>query len=256
MKGSLALAAVLLCPTAFAGQPSPIDEIRACLTANLPRAARIQTIEMTSWDRTGGQRTLKGRVFAARDRDQPRLMARVDFPRDVAGTSVLVREADPKTEVYVYLPSYKRVRRLYGTSTSGKLWGTDFSYDEFRRISNAFTDTDLELAGAGQYEGRDAHVLTLTARPELQQRETVRVLVDRQTCVPLQAEFENAGSVRKRMTVPVAALRQAGRGWYAGEMLLQDLGAGTRTRVKVIGVTPAEKLSAGYFNPALFHSAH
>jgi hypothetical protein len=255
MKG-LALVAVLLCPAALAGAPSPMDEIRQCISANLPRAARIQTIEVTSWDRGGGERTLKGRVFAARDRDQPRLMARVDFPRDVAGTSVLVREADPKTEVYIYLPSYKRVRRLYGTSTAGKLWGTDFSYDEFRRISNAFTDTDLELAGAGQYEGREVHVLTLKARPELQQREAIRVLVDRLTCVPLQAEFENAGAVRKRMTVPVAALRKAGQAWYAGEMLLQDLLANTRTRLRVLGITPTDTLSPGYFNPALFPTAH
>lgn len=256
MSRRFAYAALLSCPAALAAPASSMDEVRRCLSANLPQAARIQTIEVTAWDRAGGERVLKGRVFAARDRGQPRLMARADFPNDVAGTSFLVRDADPKAELYVFLPAYKRVRRLYGTSTSARLWGTDFSYDEFRRVANAFTDTELELAGAERHQDRDVHVLS-QPRATAGMRESIRVLVDRQTCVPLQAEFANAaGQVRKRMTVPPAALRKAGKGWYASELQLQDLAAGTRTRLRVLGFKPVDQLSPGYFNPSLFPGAH
>lgn len=255
MSCRLAIVVLLSGPLACADASSPIDDVRQCLAANLPQAARIQTIEVTSWDRGGGRRVLKGRVFASRDRDQPRIMARVDFPLDVAGTALLVRDAEPRAEMYLYLPSYRRVRRLTGVATTGRLWGTDFSYDEFRRLSNAFADGPLELAGAGRYDDRDVHILN--ALPNVVgSRETIRVLVDRQTCVPLQAEFSLAGRVRKLMTASPAALRKSAAGWYVQELLLKDVLQGTSTQLKVLGVTVDQKLSAGYFNPSMFYSTH
>jgi hypothetical protein len=255
MSRCVALAVLLFLPSATATAASSIDEVRQCLSANLPQAVRIQTIEMTSWDRGGGQRTLKGRVYATRERDQPRIMARVDFPLDVAGTALLVRDAGPRSEMYLYLPSYQRVRRLTGVATGGKLWGTDFSYDEFRRLSNAFADGNLRFEGAEQREERAVHVMSVLPSDQ-GSRETIRVLVDQKTCVPLQAEFVLAGRVRKRMSASAAALRKSAHGWYLDEVLLQDLAQGTRTRMKVLGVTSDPKLSAGYFNPSMFYSAH
>jgi len=239
-----------------AGAAPPAAGVVECMNANLPQAVRVQAVEITTWDRAGQERVLKGRMFGTRDHDRARVMARVEYPGDLAGTAFLLREATSSTEMYVYLPAVNRVKRIAGAAMTGKLWGTDFSYNEFQRVSNAFAGGAIQLAGAQALEGRAVHeLLLLPPSSEGEPYDSIRVLVDRQTCVPLQAEFRKAGAVRKRLTAPAAALRQAGSHWYASELTLQDLVEGTRTRLRVVGVSAAGKLSASYFHPQQFHSA-
>jgi len=99
------------------------------------------------------------------------------------------------------------------------------------------------------------HVLRLT--PEAgagESYDSIGVLVDQKTCVPLKAEFRQAATVRKLMTVPAEALRQAGSQWYPAELTLRDLVEGTRTRLRVTGVSAGARLSASYFHPQQFYS--
>lgn len=227
-----------------------------CMSANLPRTLRVQSVEVTTWDRAGQARVMKGRIFGSREKDRGRVMALVEYPGDLAGAAFLVREAEPAAELYVYLPSVKRVKRLAGSNMTGKLWGTDFSYSEFRRVANAFAGGGAVEAGTAQHDGRAVHVLDI--RPgtaEGEAYDAIRVWVDRQTCVPLQAEFRRAGKVLKRMAAPAASLRQAGTQWYASELTLGDLVEGTRTRLRVTGVSAGGHVSASTFHPQQFYSA-
>lgn len=252
----LLLAVVLLGPCVAAAAVPPAATLTQCMVANLPKAVRIQAVEMTSWDRSGQERVMKGRIFGTRDQERTRVMARVDYPNDLAGTAFLLREAKSATEMYVYLPTVNRVKRIAGAAMTGKLWGTDFSYNEFRRVANAFDGGAIQLAGVTRLEDRAVHeVLLAPPAGEGEPYDSIRVLVDQQTCVPLQAEFRKGGAVRKVMTAPPAALRQLGSQWYAAELTLKDLVEGTRTRLRVLGVSPAGKLSASYFHPQQFHSA-
>jgi hypothetical protein len=251
----LLLAAVLLGPGVAAAGAAPPDALRHCMTANLPRAVRVQSVEMTTWDRSGQERVIRGRMFGARDRERTRVMARVEFPGDLAGTAFLLREAQPATEMYVYLPATNRVKRIAGAAGGGKLWGSDFSYNEFRRVANAFADGAFQVVGRTDLDGRAVHEVMLAPSAGAGEAyDAIRVLVDQQTCVPLQAEFRQAGTARKVMTAPATGLRQAGAQWYAAELTLRDLAAGTQTRLRVLGVAPVAKLSPSYFHPQQFHS--
>jgi hypothetical protein len=249
---------VLLVLPSLALAAPPADPIRQCMTANLPQTLRVQEVEVTTWDRAGQERQMKGRIFGARDAGRGRVMARVEYPGDLAGTAFLAREAPSgKSEMYVYLPANNRVKRLTGSHMNGKLWGTDFSYNEFRRISSAFAGGRVELARAAQHEGRPVHDLTLTPPPdEREPYDRIRVLVDTASCVPLHAEFSKGARLRKVLTVPSAGLRQAGAHWYAAELQLRDVLEGTRTRLRVLGVTPGARLSKGHFHPQQFYSVH
>lgn len=200
---------------------------------------------------------MKGRLFGASADDRRQLMARIEHPGDLAGTSFLVRDAGKGTEMYVYLPGVNRVKRLAGSHMHGKLWGTDFSYSEFRRVADAFADGHATMAAAPPHQGRAVHDMTLTPAAGAQDPyDQIRVLVDAQTCVPLQAEFRKGPRTRKVLTVPAETLRQAGGHWYAGELVLRDIVAGTRTRLRVLGVTPGLRLSKGHFHPQQFHAFH
>ena len=258
MRGAWMLLWVLpnLALAAPAAAPDPLVQ---CMSDNLPQSLRVQDVELTTWDRAGQERQMKGRIFGARGDDRGgRLMARVEHPGDLAGTAFLLREAaSGATEMYVYLPATNRVKRLTGSNMNGKLWGTDFSYNEFRRITSAFVGGRVESRAAAQHEGRPVHELTLTPPPaEREPYDQIRVLVDSQSCVPLQAEFRKGPRVRKVLTVPAASLRQAGKHWYAGELQLRDVLEGTRTRLRVLGVTADARPSKSHFHPQQFYSVH
>jgi hypothetical protein len=232
-----------------------ISDVQACMEANLPERVRVQKIEVTSYDRAGQPRVMTGAVVGAREAGRGRVMARVDAPGDLAGTAFLVREASTP-EMYLYLPGVNRVKRIAGAMTAGKLWGTDFTFGEFREVSNAFAGGSASLEGADQFDGRPVHVMTLLPRPgEESAYDSTRVLVDQKTCVTLKAEFRRAGRVRKQLSAPAAKLRKVGEHWYAAELELRDLVFQTRTRLRVLEVSTPKKLSANYFHPQQFYSA-
>jgi len=76
-------------------------------------------------------------------------------PARLRGTGILVPRAD---QTYLYLPAYKRVRRVVGAKGSASFMGTGFSIDDLARVK--FTgEYRPALAPAGP---TDAHVLKLT----------------------------------------------------------------------------------------------
>jgi len=246
------LAWLMLAPGVAAA--ADVAKITECMRANVPQTVRIQTVEVAARDRTGGERLLKGRMFGTRENDRVRVMLRIEAPPDLSGAAYLVREADPADEMYMYLPSVNKVRRITGGAMDGKLWGTDLSYNDLKQIQNAFSAGTTVAEADGQIEGRPVHVLRFTPRAQEPSRyATVRAHVDQKTCVALRVEFFEGGSVRKEATVPAKSLKQSGKLWYASEALMRDLKDGTQTTVRVLGVTSGDKLSSRYFNPTQFY---
>lgn len=231
-----------------------VAEVQACMEANVPDAVRVQAVEVTSYDRAGGERVLRGRIFGTREKGLGRFMAQVEAPHDLARTAFLVREGSGSPETYLYVPSVNRVKRLAGNAMTGKLWGTDFSYNEFRQVQTAFAAVGARLDAPAQEEGRAVYVLNLKAAAG-EPYDSIRMSVDQQACVPLKVEFRKADAVRKTLTVPVAQLKRDGTHWYPGEMELRDVVAGTHTRLRVLELKAVDKLSAGLFQPQQFYSS-
>ena len=247
--------ALLWLAASGAAMSAPAPDLLACMRANVPDTVRVQSVEITSYDRTGGERTLRGRVFGSRDGGRARVMALIEAPQDLARAAFLIRDDEPQAEMYMYLPGVNRVKRLTGASLGGKLWNTDFSYNEFREVQTAFGGAVTTVEGDLQHEGRTVQAVQLSAAPGQTLYDSIRVLIDRETCVPLAAEFRRGGVVRKRLDAPAAQLRQSGRHWYGGELMLRDLLAGTRTRLRVLDVKVVERLSPSVFHPQQFYSA-
>jgi len=247
--------ALVLWPVAAVANDPVLDQTLACMRANIPPTVRIQSVEVTAWDRGGGERTLKGRLFGTREKERVRVMMRIEAPTDLAGASYLVREGESADEMYLYLPATRKTRRITGASLDGQLWGTDLSYNDVKQIQNAFSGANVARdPAAAQYEGRAVHVLSFEPRKEDNSRyKIVRTQVDQKTCVALKVEFLDAGGVRKTLSVKPADLKQAGPHWYASDALIEDVKNGTRTRIKVTGVTSGDKLANRYFHPQSFY---
>lgn len=241
------------CATAQA-QDTPVSKVLNCMRANIPQTVRIQTVEISAVDRTGGERVLKGRLFGTREKDRVRVMLRIEAPQDLAGASYLVREGEKTDEMYLYLPAIRKVRRITGAAMDGQLWGTDLSYNDFKQIQNAFTGANTVLEAPTQLEQRAVNVISFEPRKDEGTRyKKIRTQVDQKTCVALMVEFFEPAGVRKTLTVKPADLKQSGSHWYASDIAVADLKNKTHTRVKITGVSAGDKLASRYFNPTTFY---
>lgn len=231
-------------------------EIERCMRANVPAALQIREFSLTAIDKAGAQRTLKGRLFVQREDDRLRTMMKVEGPADLRGAAYLLREGAPgeQDSMYVYLPALNKTRRITGGSQDNPLFGTDLSYADIKQMHNAFVGGAVRLLRSEPYEERPAYVLELVPDPARQSPFT-RVLswVDQRTCVAVRADFLSGEQVRKRYTATAKDLRQTGSYWYAGTATMEDIAAGTRTRVQLSGVKDLAELSANYFSPQSFH---
>lgn len=258
----LVLLGSALFPAAQAAD-DPVGKVLECMKKNVPTSLRAQDVEFTTSDRNGVASALKGRLYAAREvtpdgSRHVRAMLMLSAPPNLAGAAYLVREkdGDAKDGMYVYLPSVKRVRRVTGNIADGGLMGTSFSYADFKQIQNTFTGATAAYESSGEIEKRAVHVLTFKPVNTGPGGYTlVRSWVDKDSCVPLKAEFYENKTLRKRLTSPAQTLRQAGDFWYASVVEMQDLVEEIRTTLRVKSVTPEPEpgLSSGTFDPKTFY---
>lgn len=236
--------------------------VLACMQANVPDALRVQELEFETSNADGVVSVLKGRLYLEREHADAgdrrvRAMLKLSAPSNLSGAAYLIREKDGERQdgMYVYLPSVKRVRRVTGSFADSGLMGTSFSYADFRLLQNSFDGAELSLEPAEQIETRAVHRLLVRpsgSTPNAGYGAT-RLWVDQQSCVLLKAEFEQGGAVRKRLSVPVAALNRVGAHWYPGVVEMSDEKEKLRTVLRLRGMNVADALSGGFFDPKTFH---
>jgi Outer membrane lipoprotein-sorting protein len=232
-----------------------------CMRANVPEHLAIKSLELTAYDRTGGTRTLKGRLYIGRERaasrDHISAALFIDLPIELKGAAYLVKETDDylRDGMFVFLPAVKRVRRITGTFADGALLGTNISYFDFKQLQNAFSDVSAKDEGMADVNGRPAHVLSYTIVPGAETRYTGgRIWVDKEACVVVKGEFQaSGGKVAKSFTSPPGALRKTGAAWYLADVEMQEPATGTRTTARITKVDTAGDVPKRYFDPNLFY---
>jgi outer membrane lipoprotein-sorting protein len=251
---------VVLAPAQAAEETA--EQVLACMRDNILPGNQVQEVEFTTTDITGGSRTLKGKLLTTREKLPEsegllRATLQISAPEHLAGAAYLLRQTEDRRfdSMYVYLPSVRRVRRISTEFADGSLLGTNFSYYEFKQITNSFFGQQPKLESAEELEGRDVHVLGFAARPNdpTAVYSAMRVWVDRKSCIVLRAEFYKGDAVRKRFSAAPKALEKEGGHWYLTEMEMRDLIDETRTVLRIRNVTSVDKLSRRIFEPNTFY---
>jgi hypothetical protein len=225
-----------------------------CMRANIPSSVQVKEVELIARDRTGGERQLRGRLYATNDKDRIKAMLKIGSPPDLAGAAYLMKEGTKSDEIYVFVPALNKVRRVTGGNMDGPLWGTDLSYNDLKQVQNAFYDPNAKLEGKATLDGTPVQILQFAPQPGQTSRYTsIRAWVEPKSCMALKAEFFEGQTVRKRFSGNAKDLRQAGPHWYLADMLVADLKEGTQTRIKVTGVAADKDLADRLFNPATFY---
>jgi hypothetical protein len=253
--GLLAVAALAL--GAPARGDDTLQQVQGCMHANLPPALQVQQVELQNTDRSGGSRTLRGRLYALRDNQGLfRATLRIEAPDYLAGAAYLVRENAPgaEDEMYVFLPSVHRVRRVVGDAGYDSLLGTNFSYYDFKQLEGAFSGAPATLEEPQTMDSGAAWVIVFKAQPGAHTGYTlIRSWVDQKSCTTVKVDFYEGDKVRKQLTVPAGALKQSGSYWYPARAQMRDLRDNTSTELRILEVDSSAEPPGRLFDAQLFH---
>lgn len=184
---------------------------------NSPRDRQIEA-RLVLIDKKGSQQE---RVIEMLQKGADKRLARFLSPPDQKGISVL---SLPGGVIYLYLPAYKKVKRIAGHVKNSRFAGTDYSYADMEAISYSghYTPTLIEST-----EG--CWLLELVPLPSADSDYArLRLWVDGDTFLPLKTEFYNKGNVLcKRLTSRRIELIDGY--WTAREHEMHDLITGHRT---------------------------
>ncbi|MFH2005507.1 MAG: outer membrane lipoprotein-sorting protein [bacterium] len=96
-------------------------------------------------------------IFHARNRPRGQRMIKLLWPGDVKGMHILIQS---RSEMYIYLPAFRKVRRIAGHVRNQGFLGSDFNYDDMA-ISTWSTGYDVQLSK----ETKKHYWLDLRAKP-------------------------------------------------------------------------------------------
>ncbi|MDH5469860.1 MAG: outer membrane lipoprotein-sorting protein [Gammaproteobacteria bacterium] len=240
----------LLLAATLAGAADIPAEIESCMRQNLPQTTSMQSIELRVVDRSHYEQILESDIFLKRfSEEQARVMMYFHEPVDIRGARFLIIEKQPQNDMYIYMPSLFKVRRVTSKRISSSIMGTDFSYEDFERIHGMLTDISAKRLPDETLAGRS--VFVLESFPEQGSGYSrVATYIDKQTCIPLQTDlFEHGDQLRKQMTVAPDDIKQTGDIWYTAQLLMKDLRDKTQTTLFVKDIRIDTELDDGLFDP-------
>lgn len=125
-------------------------------------------------------------------------------PSEVKGQAILFQENDSGlNDISLYLPAYKKVRRVESNQQSGSFMGSDFSYSDLTQ--QHVEDYDFKLLGEESFEGIKCYKVKASPKTdELRARtgyQYSQVLIDQKTFSTLYSEFfDSEGKKIKTLT--------------------------------------------------------
>lgn len=126
-------------------------------------------------------------------------VVRFSAPERVAGTALLVLEQDgAASQQYIYLPAYKKVRRVAARERDSSFLGSDFTYADLER--RYLREGAHEITGAEQIDGIDCWVLQTTPAARTSPYQRVVTWLRKTDAVPLRVQFFAADGKLKKTT--------------------------------------------------------
>jgi outer membrane lipoprotein-sorting protein len=172
-------------------------------------------------DDKGNERT---RVIQMYQKGADRRLARFTEPADQRGIAVL---SLPGGNIYVYLPAYRKVKRIASHVKNSRFAGTDFSYEDMEAKSYASAHEASLLRSEPEH-----YVLELIPKDRASEYSKQVLWVRKDNFVGDKMElYDKAGRLCKRLTS--SRIDKIDGYWVAREREMVDLVRNHRTRMIV-----------------------
>ncbi len=185
-----------------------LDRIEANLSAPTDQTALCEI----TLGKIGGkvEETRTMRIWSA---GKEKRVVRFLSPSSVKNITLLVRGSD---EMYVYLPAYKKTRRIQGSTRDQNFQGTDFSY---REIGSYEYSKDYQSSVKKE---TDSEILLELVRKPNNDAPYTRILmtVDKTVYLPTRLEMYDAQGLKKVLTI---LEREKKEYWILSRVRMEDV---------------------------------
>lgn len=161
---------------------------------------------------------------------------RFDTPGDVKGTQLLTLESpDGSVEQWLYLPAFKKTRRVGAAELGDRFANTDFSYEDLKR--RRVDDYSYVATGSQNIDGADCWVIDATPASERAKKESSysksTIFLRKDNLYPVKMRhFDRAGKPFKELKAE-SLVKAQGDAWRADKLTMVDVQANHRTVVTV-----------------------
>jgi hypothetical protein len=163
-------------------------------------------------------------------------LIRFTAPADIDGTAFLTIEKDlsTNTEQHLYLPALKRTRRIVASQKGRSFVNSDFTYEDMQRHS--VEAWDYQLDGEEVVLGKDCYILVSTpkASTDTQYGKTI-AWIEKGNFIPLKTVFWDKKGQQSKL-YQVVSFEMIDQVATETEVLMEDLGSGHMTRLKVLAI--------------------
>lgn len=192
------------------GSKAPVDT-QMTMVMKIHKGSSVKTRELKAWTKNNS------------DSEDWRIMKFLS-PADVAGIGLLVR-AD--NQMYLYLPEFRRIRRIASSSKKNSFQGSDFSYHDLDT-----GDFSASYHAEIKTENEKSWLLELN-RKETADRpyEKILVRVDKENYMPLMMEmYDKNGVIWKKMTNEI---KTVGKYQVISHIKIEDKKKGSHTTLEM-----------------------
>ncbi len=168
-------------------------------------------------------------------------------PADIKGVGFL---SISKDRMYLYLPAFRKVRRIASYIKNEDFMGTDFSYEDmaetkytedYTAILQQAQDHALEKEEPNQY------ILELKPRPGVDvSYSRQRMWVDKETFIPAKTEYYSPGGKLIKMFT-AENIKQIDGYWFPMKMTMETVKTGHRTVLEVLDIKHDSGLADSFF---------
>lgn len=199
------------------------DEILAKVDSVMNAPKDMVAIEkMTLIDQDG---TEKVRDIKFYQKGSERRLVRFLTPADVRGVSFLRLAED---RMYLYMPAFRKVRRIASHVKNENFMGTDFSYEDMSE-----TEYAKDYAARLFKDEPDQYVLELTPKPDADVSYSKLVMtVDKKTFVYIKIDYySKRGKLEK--VLKVENIEKIGGYWMGKKMQMETVKSSHKTVVEL-----------------------
>jgi len=203
-------------------------------------AIEFESMEMTTTlnihDNRGNTRVRQVVVATRKFGDNTKTLMRFISPADVRGTSILIHDHEVKgDDMWIYLPSLRRVRRIVSTERGGSFMGSEFSNADLSRPN--LDDFTYKLIGSETINGKECWKIEAVAVSRDVENENGyhrRVsLIEKSTHLMQRSElFDRAGRPLKVHTLSDYRKQPNGK-HFAFRMEMQNVRNNRRSEMRV-----------------------
>jgi hypothetical protein len=250
-----ALLALAGCLLGDAASAASLEELQACLTANVPERSSALAVKLSSSQRGGAESKLEGRIFWRRSPEglSESLICMSD-PPDVRGLAYLISEGDSRVSLWGYLPEQRRVMHIHAKAAArrARIARTAISSDDLRYLPVNLGDAEVLEATNRLVGDRKVSVVRLSLPSgEDAPYDKVVAYVDDESCVPLRTEFYESGErLLKVVRADPNSITQEGSIHVARSLRVEDRKDQVRTAVRVERIEIDGALTDGMFVPS------